>query len=150
MEIEILSGLPGSGKSTYCMKQKKDNPKCLVVSADDSFKDYDGNYTFKPNLLGKAHAASLRRFLENIDYPHQKLIVDNTNLSLIEIAPYYALAEAYHHSVKVVIFRGDEALFYSRQIHQVGEDSYYGMKIRHAAMLRDWPQRWKREEILQK
>jgi hypothetical protein len=111
MNIHIMRGVSGSGKSTYA---KTTWPEARVVSADTFFYDQHGVYMFDPAKLGEAHGRCLREFadacasrrpfaLRDVDYGvPDDLVVDNTNISVWEVAPYYSLALAYGHTVEVV------------------------------------------------
>lgn len=99
MKIIFLRGVPGSGKSTYAEKLICDSGFkknwCRVVSADNFFIS-NGEYKFKPELLGDAHKACFRAFHDYVmgddtDYL-DLLIVDNTNVKLWELSPYVAVA----------------------------------------------------------
>ena len=103
--VVILSGLPGSYKSTYAKKLELEG--AVVVSADHYF-EVDGGYRFDRNLLGKAHGECLKRFIQFITEDKSVIIVDNTNLTLIDIAPYYAAARAFDYDVTVRTFFIDE------------------------------------------
>jgi predicted kinase len=100
MKVTILSGVPGSGKSTYSTS----NPG-LIVSADDYFTDrYTGEYKFDATKLGAAHGACLRAFVTHVAVSSagMDIFVDNTNTTAVEIAPYYAVALAYGYQVEIL------------------------------------------------
>lgn len=100
MSVIILSGVSGSGKSHYAQSL---NPH-KTLSADDYFMR-GGEYKFDASKLSSAHAKCFRDFIECVSsYDDDKLIVvDNTNTTEVEIAPYYLGAEAYGHSVVIHI-----------------------------------------------
>jgi len=64
--VIILSGVSGSGKSSYIKNYMSDNPNVgvYVVSADHSFLGKDGTYKFDPSKLTKAHAQFFRHYIE--------------------------------------------------------------------------------------
>lgn len=83
MNIYILQGLPGSGKTTWA-RNKKESAKSVnhqvdIVSADDFFTDSDGRYVFRPTDLGLAHGKCLRKFVvscwEGLQEPCYTIIV---------------------------------------------------------------------------
>lgn len=135
MKVIILRGIPGSGKSTYAAKlvvqcsvakQPYENTQAVICSASEYFMqetidDYDGPvYRFNPRELPSAHAHCLRKYVNELLHGTSSLvIVDNTNISVAEIAPYYALAEAYGHEVKIVTLICKPLLAASRNIHNV-------------------------------
>lgn len=105
MKITILSGVPGSGKSTLTYK----DPDAVSVSADTFFMTGpNGEYQFDPSKLGAAHAACMREFVAHVtgntaaQLLGKHLYVDNTNTTAVEIAPYYAVASAYGHEVEIL------------------------------------------------
>lgn len=101
----------------------------MIVSADDYFMR-DGVYKFDINLLQNAHAACFRRFMgrleegqiervvilsgvpgsgkttvaRRLDGP-TTLIVDNTNISAWQIAPYYLGAQSHGMGIAVEVMR---------------------------------------------
>lgn len=119
MMIYLLRGLPGSGKSTWARARQQyrntvGRGPTLICSADDWHwkPGPDGGkpeYRFDPAEAHLAHGACLKRYVSLLkaDGHHNDhlVIVDNTNCSPYEIAPYYALASAYEHDVRVVQFR---------------------------------------------
>jgi hypothetical protein len=98
-QVVILSGVSGSGKSTYIRNIFR-NP--FVVSADDFFLQEEGKYNFDPTKLGAAHASCFRRFINACLDGWLLIIVDNTNTTSEEIAPYVLGAEAFGYAVEIV------------------------------------------------
>ena len=138
-KVEILSGLPGSGKSHYAKKRIEALPvgaKSAVVSADDYFIGSDGEYRYDPSKIGDAHAWCMGEFLyEQAKYQWREpdlIIVDNTNTSPIEIAPYMLVAASFALSTKVVRFmtesEEDFQLCLQRQTHGVPEKTMRKMQ----------------------
>ena len=82
MNIFILQGVSGAGKSTYANRLLGESPEGAIVSADECFM-VGGRYQFDPSKLGEAHSEC-----------KSPIIVDNTNARVDEIAPYYAIGEA--------------------------------------------------------
>lgn len=120
MTVIVMRGIPGSGKTTLIRKRW---PGAVVVSADDHFVGRDGVYRFDPKQLGEAHAECLRRFtsvvsLKGVLVP-VTLVVDNTGVSVAEVAPYVALALAYRHEARVVTLRCDPEVAHERNVHGV-------------------------------
>lgn len=114
MKVFIMSGISGSGKSTFVnsIVQAHENIEYMtegtgswntsVVSADDYFYDKEGVYRFDVTKLGDAHGACLKAFIEAVQYATPVIIVDNTNTTTEEIAPYYAIAAAYGYEIELV------------------------------------------------
>jgi hypothetical protein len=109
-KVFILQGVSGSGKSTLAAKLIDGLPmgKQVCVSADNLFINFKtGEYKFDPSLLGKAHQACLRGFTwslldEEAGTSADLVVVDNTNTSVVEVAPYYALAESFGYEVTIL------------------------------------------------
>src|SRR4051812_13575659 len=115
MIVTILQAPSGAGKSTWVNKYKIQSlaisPERIVtaISADDFFIHF-GTYRFDINKLGEAHAACLRQFAHFVGTAPEmvdEVIVDNTNCSIAEIAPYIALGMAHGHEVRVFAFDVD-------------------------------------------
>ena len=130
-QVVILSGLPGSGKSTYTKKLKNqalsNKQDFVVCSADHFFEDEEGNYNYDPSKIGMAHAACYRKFIEALQTTRTYgalIVVDNTNLSSWEISPYVQGANAYSHEVKIVKVLCDAKVAFERQTHGVPKKTF--------------------------
>src|SRR5271154_3761303 len=100
-KVIILSGISGSGKSTYA-EGILNATQGIKVSADHFFMK-EGSYHFDATKLGEAHAECFRRF---IDYLQQTpawecVVVDNTNCQTWEIAPYMLAAAAFGYQAEL-------------------------------------------------
>lgn len=117
MAVLILRGIPGSGKSHHA--NRLPSPK-IIVSADDHFIK-NGVYTFNPNLLGVAHSLCFRAFINRCETLSNGtlIVVDNTNTSALEMAPYYLGAKAFGHSVKIHTIICDPIHAFPRNQHGV-------------------------------
>lgn len=110
--IIVMSGLPGSGKST-AVKQllaehlRRPFTQADVVSADDFFTGEDGTYDFVLEARGTAHKLCFDRFRELCVRfrPQDLIVVDNTSLTNKERANYIEEAALHGHSAKLVIVR---------------------------------------------
>lgn len=106
-KVIILSGVSGSGKSTLARsiepagKFRDGAVYPTIVSADDFFMA-SGEYRFDPSKLSEAHAACFREYLRHLQLGVEEAIVDNTNTTNEEIAPYYLGAQAYHYQVEII------------------------------------------------
>lgn len=117
-QVIILSGISGSGKSTYAKMLQLDLVNAQIVSADNYFM-VDGEYKFDPRKLGEAHSSCLRAFIEHLSSWQQTVIVDNTNTTVLEIAPYYAVGKAYGAKVKLITVEVDPVVAAKRNAHGV-------------------------------
>ncbi len=125
MNVYIMCGVSGSGKSTAAESFRTDRILgSAVVSADDYFiNPITGNYDFDPALISKAHAECLNAFIAclNSIANFDVLVVDNTNTTLLEIAPYYTTARALRPDCKVhlVVVECDPEIANARNSHGV-------------------------------
>lgn len=116
--VLLMSGIPGSGKSfeverrmcgsvnrpmlgaTHCLNARPNN---ILLSADHYFARR-GNQALL-DKLSDAHGECLREYLHAIqtnDMQPDQIVVDNTNCSNPELAPYIAIAQAYCLKVEVI------------------------------------------------
>jgi len=118
MKVTILRGIPGSGKSTYC---KKNYPNAAWYSADYYFINEKGVYAFDPSKLGEAHGYCLRGVVQHLErHPlNMDLVVDNTNTTAVEIAPYAALAQAYGCELEIITIQCMPEVAAARNVHGV-------------------------------
>ena len=146
MKVIILCGISGSGKSTLAGKPG-DRVK-FVVSADDYFMRDGGYYDFDPALLGEAHADCLRRFVRAIqpgvcsEPTPTRVVVDNTNTTVAELAPYAALALAYGYELEIVILHCEPSVALQRNVHNVPERTIMGQYCRLLKLRDSLPPWW--------
>jgi tRNA uridine 5-carbamoylmethylation protein Kti12 len=137
MSVIIMRGISGSGKTTLAKKLKDDyeadvrsrfpdwGETSWIVSSDHFFEAPSGEYNFDRELLPEAHHACLRRFTNLVVCKTDTtslIIVDNTNLSIVEMAPYATLARAFGHKVEVVTVLCDPEVALQRNLHGVTPD----------------------------
>lgn len=129
MNIYLMRGIPGAGKTTWIKKNLPENR--VVVSADHYFM-HDGQYIFDPTKLHDAHQHCFLRFFNEITklFRTANLIVDNTNIELLDIAPYVAIAQVYDFDVTIVEFRIDPGIAIARNIHGVPANKIISMANR--------------------
>jgi len=148
-EVIIMQGVAGSGKSTYI---KNNFPNSTVVSADHFFiNTITGVYEFNRELLAEAHGQCLIKFIETVnagnnDTPGNGLIVvDNTNCTVAEIAPYAAIALAYRCKLKIIYLEVDLKVAAARNLHGVEESQIAIMAEKIEKSAKDLPPYWLRE-----
>jgi predicted kinase len=137
-KVTILRGCPGSGKSTYT---KRNLANALVCSADHHFM-IDGEYQFNRDELGEAHASCLRNFVEAIQAGIEDIVVDNTNISPTEIAPYAQLAIAYKYDLEIITLEVDATVASKRNVHGVPDKTVRNMSERMERMAKAFPPYW--------
>lgn len=116
-----------------------------IVSADNFFMK-DGKYEFDPTKLGAAHAECLRDYIETVRRSsiemskchvavlrgisgsgksswegkrHYDIVVDNTNCSIAELAPYMSIAQAYGANATIIEFHCPVEVAAERNTHGV-------------------------------
>ncbi len=100
--VVILSGPPGSGKSTWAAQHY---PDATVCSADNFFTDEEtGEYNFDPSRIAEAHAMCQLKFLLNLQRDDGVIVVDNTNIRYWERATYDTAARIMGWEVQTVLF----------------------------------------------
>ena len=125
-KITLMSGIPGSGKSTEAEVRmcgsvnrpllegcaRNDRPDNIIVSADHHFMD-GPIYKFDVSQLSQAHGSCLKSYIRAVQgwdpmiatgerFQPEHIVVDNTFITSIELAPYIALGQAYDIPVEVV------------------------------------------------
>jgi predicted kinase len=128
-KVTILSGVSGSGKSTLATQFWRDGLGAVVVSADNGMVVYEPEareyvYRFDAALLPQAHAYCLRSFDDFLRTGVRHLVVDNTNTTALEIAPYYALARAYGVEVGLTIIEAKP-----EHLEQCAQRNIHGVSV---------------------
>lgn len=151
MKVTILCGVSGSGKSTYARGMEPTHERKHIISADDHFM-VDGEYRFDPSQLPAAHAHCLRRFADHVCHCESHnvglLVVDNTNTTVAEIAPYAALAQAYGCELEILIFNCDPEVALERNVHSVPRRAICGQYRRIQGLQDEMPPWWPARQIL--
>lgn len=156
-KVVVMSGLSGSGKSTYVQDvlfgRKKEgnviqwagNGSCVVLSADDYFIGRDGVYRFDPTKLSSAHGECFRNFISALESECELVVVDNTNTTNEEIAPYMLGAQAYGYDAEIVTLRASVSMCVERNTHGVTQRGIEAQWVRLCSRkLLPW---WKNSDI---
>jgi len=121
----VMVGAPGSGKSTYASRLAKAEGG-VICSADYWMVDeMTGEYKFDPSKLNNCHRLCQHKAWVALCAGRNPVIIDNTNLTLLEVAPYVALAgmaeveAGVHVDVDFVVIKESFEICRSRQIHGV-------------------------------
>jgi predicted kinase len=168
-KVVVLSGLSGSGKSTYARNlildhlgiqvgeevtlehilavMPDDDQRCTIsyCSADRYFMK-DGEYQFNPAELSAAHNSCFLAYISALLEEKELVIVDNTNLSPVEIAPYMLAAGAYDYEAEIITLRCSMAMAYERNVHGVPERGIENQWV--ALNSRQLPPWWKNTDIV--
>jgi predicted kinase len=141
-EVRVFRGLPGSGKSTLATAWFD----ALICSADD-FHMENGIYNWKPENAGSAHGWCLRKFLSGLEAGLPKILVDNTNITIWEMAPYCALALAFDYRLQVFTIECDVERAIERNIHKVPRGTILAMAANLALHTPLIPGHWKHQVL---
>jgi NEDD4-binding protein 2 len=96
-EIIIMRGLPGSGKSTRAAELA--GTTGLIFSTDEFFLR-DGHYEFDRFRLKEAHQWNQQRVENAAANGVPLIVVDNTNVTQWEMAPYIRIAQTHGYAVR--------------------------------------------------
>lgn len=143
MEVKILRGASGAGKSTYV---KNNFPNAYVCSADHFFIK-NNQYVFNKSELSNAHGQCLRKYVEAILRNEPFIVVDNTNTTVSEISPYASIASAYKYDCEIITLLCDPNVAADRNIHGVPLKSVKDMVYRIERFSKSIPSYWKHKII---
>jgi len=141
--IYIMRGLSGMGKTTKARELA--GTRGDIVSADHYFTKA-GEYQFDPSKLAEAHGDCFRRAMHYLDArDSQCIVIDNTNISNIEVAPYVLLAQAYGWKHKIIALYTESASIVvecaRRNVHGVPTETVldaYDRYLREIAATPPW------------
>lgn len=110
-----MRGLPGSGKSTVALSMAAGHIQVggqtvAICSTDSLFVNEDGEYIFDASKLGKYHGMNQYKANRYMFMGTELVIVDNTNTTHKEMAPYKQSARDNGYEV-VEMLVGEESLF---------------------------------------
>jgi len=131
MNLYLIRGLPGSGKSTFA-KMLAWSLKAGHFEADQYFMDESGDYTWIPELVGRAHYWCQRMTEESMKDVGCPVVVSNTFTTEKELKPYLELAEQYGYTVTVMIIENRHG---SSSVHGVPEGTMTKMRNRFSVKL---------------
>lgn len=116
----LVRGLPGSGKSTFAVKEF---PKFQHFETDMYFVK-DGVYDFNPLKLKLAHEWCQKEVRKALT-EGKDVVVSNTFSMQWEMDPYLDMADALGHNVKVYRLMNEYG-----SIHNVPEEAIERMRVR--------------------
>jgi len=117
--MTIMVGCQGSGKSTWANANRANRPNVTYCSADSYFQ-VGSIYKFDVSKLGRAHGRCFRNAVEAV-IRGESVVIDNTNGSIAELAPYYALGQAFGLEIEVVRMVCSPDVAAARNVHGVPE-----------------------------
>lgn len=157
MNVVVLMGVSGAGKNYFI---DNNMPEANMIVSADTFFMKDGKYVFDAAKLGDAHSACFRKFIENVrltaDYASDgsvknttpgTLVVNNTNSSISEIAPYMAAAKAYGADASIICLRIDPVIAASRATHGAPLETIVKMAAKIDQTLKELSPWWAREVL---
>lgn len=123
----------------------------LHYCSADSFFMVNGEYKYDKKMQGAAQQACLREFVSAVarkgpGLAENVIIVDNTNTTIAEVAPYAALANAYAHELQVITILTDPTTSWRRNQHNVPFATVVQQSLRLHASIVDWPS-WYPQQI---
>lgn len=106
MELILIRGLPGSGKSTIAREMLDGDPDLVHLEADDFFIDPETDeYRFDPTKTRDAH----RWCREQVGLALQQgksVVVANTFTRMWELNPYVEIGDLYGADITIITARG--------------------------------------------
>lgn len=141
MTVYILRGVPGSGKSTFA--KNIDTDTAVICSADDFFVGEDGVYRFDASKISQAHKECFLKFVRAVNDGKKTIVIDNTNCTNIEVAPYVTYAEAMGHTATIIaITKTPPEECAARNVHGVPEATVMRMYRTLMENIRSAPRWW--------
>lgn len=128
MQVYIIRGAPGTGKTTEASEIMDKDENVVHCSADNYFYEVAAlNGTsyleeFKPWLVGKAHQFCWGAFIHAlVVMGEETIIVDNTNTYKWEYENYVLLAEQLGYEVEIITTDMSESaeVYHERNTHGV-------------------------------
>ena len=129
MNLYLLRGLPGSGKTTIAQSLKPD----AMFAADDYFLDEQGNYNFDPTKLPVAHDVCKTNCRDAMEDGLETIVIHNTFTQEWEMNPYYRMAGDYGYRVHSLIVENRHG---GKNVHDVPESAMDKMERRFSVKLR--------------
>lgn len=134
MQVKIMRGIPGSGKSTFAKTLAAEawaqGCRPTICSADDFFIGPDHVYRFDATKLDAAHRWCMEHFIRCLQDRMDPVIVDNTNINLEDVSPYVAVGRALGYDVEIIQVDTPPDVCASRNIHGVPPGRVFDMHKR--------------------
>lgn len=101
MELVIIRGLPGAGKSTLARSMAG----YVHYEADMFFVNMDGEYVYDPTKIADAHRWCQEKTRNALERGYS-VVVSNTFVHVWEMQPYFDMANALGVPVRVIEAKG--------------------------------------------
>jgi len=148
MDVILLTGLPGSGKSTWAAAYPCSGKK-LILCPDD-YLMMGGVYKWGPESVSESHRKCMRQFVEHVWHGDlDLLILDSTNTRTEFLSPYIGVAQAFNHNTRVVLIKHDPIDSWKRNTHNVPENRHIGMEQNLHYMMKHWSRRYPSIEVIE-
>lgn len=98
--LYFITGIPGSGKSTFAKKIANEKEILNHFEADLWMVDSQGNYSFDPQKLSFCHYQCQRHTQLTMEVG-EDVIVSNTSLTKKEAKPYFTLAKKFQYNIEL-------------------------------------------------
>lgn len=140
MNLYLIRGLPGSGKSTFA-QELSDALMCNNWEADLYFHllpiaggaiVFGDEYKFDASKLYQAHGWCQGRVENDMENERENIIVSNTFTTEKELTPYIEMAERHGYQVTTMIIENRHG---NNSIHDVPEETMVKMKNRFSVKL---------------
>ena len=122
----ILSGVSGSGKSTYAQFLESLNPAGTVICTADDYFVSNGQYNFDATKLKDAHNYCQTKFRAACQAGCEVVVCANTNVRTGDRSLYIKIAEDNGYQVFSV---GMENIHNMGSIHEVPEETIIRQRI---------------------
>lgn len=104
MNLTLIRGMPGSGKTTLATRLAGETG--VHLEADLFFTDEEGFYTFNGMMIGEAHQWCQDRTRECLVL-NKNVFVSNTFTTLNELRPYFMIAREFDITPTVILCQND-------------------------------------------
>ena len=101
MELVLIRGIPGSGKSTIACSMNFD----VHYEADMFFINENGDYCYDPKKIGEAHQWCQEQTFNALS-EGKRVVVSNTFIKLFEMKPYFDMAHELGLELNVIQAEG--------------------------------------------
>lgn len=98
----VLKGCPGSGKTFLANSLLTKYEGAVILSTDNYFEDFYGEYNWQRAMLEEAHAYTYYLFLLEMRKLTPVVILDNTNVEYREFKKYVDRAKRSEYEIEIL------------------------------------------------